>query len=161
MIVASGFAVAPDYETKAYNATMLRRDGYLLFLGAILLAACSQKGEQVYRTWVGPERSNMVIVTLHLGNEVGDVTIRERTLPRSRYGTIELVPGKYTVHEEDGVSIGFAIRPMLVDTSKARAAGELVLGHTYILRAGKSEQSGERAMWIEDVRSGEVFIDTR
>jgi hypothetical protein len=140
---------------------MHRPGNCLLILCAVLLAACSQKGEQVYRTWVGPERANMVIVTLRLGSDVGDLTMRERQLPRSRYGTIELAPGKYTVHEEDGAHIGFTIRPMLVDESKARGAGELVLGHAYVLRAGKSAQSGQRALWIEDARSGEVFIDTR
>lgn len=140
----------------------MRRPGhYLLILCAVLVAACSQKGEQVYRTWVGPERANMVIVTLQLGTEVGDITLRERTLPRSRYGTIQLAPGKYTLREEDRASIAFTIRPILVDTARARAYGELVLGHTYVLHAGKSAQSGERALWIEDARNGEVFIDTR
>jgi hypothetical protein len=29
------------------------------------------------------------------------------------------------------------------------------------LHAGKSKESGERALWIVDARSGDVFIDTR
>jgi hypothetical protein len=132
-----------------------------LLLCLVTAAACSKKGEQVYRTWVGPERANMVIVTLQIGGDVGDMTLRERSLPRSRYGTIEFAPGKYTLYEEDGASVDFTIRPMLIDAAKARAAGELVLGHTYVLHAGKSPDSGDRALWIEDVRSGEVFIDTR
>ena len=103
----------------------------------------------------------MAIVTLHLGDDVRDVTIRERVLPRSEYGTILLVPGKYTLHERDGASIGITIRPVLINSEHARAKGELILGHTYILHAGKSAASGERALWIEDARSGEVFIDTR
>ena len=127
----------------------------------LLLAACAEKGDNVYRTWVGPDRSNMAIVTLQLGDDVRDVTIRERVLPRSEYGTILLVPGKYTLYERDGASMGITIRPMLINSEQARAKGELVLGHTYILHAGKSAESGERALWIEDARSGEVFIDTR
>ena len=103
----------------------------------------------------------MVIVTLQLGIDVGDMTLRERSLPRSRYGTIELAPGKYTLREQGGASIDFTIRPMLIDGAKARAAGELVLGHTYVLHAGKSPKSGDRALWIADARSGDVFIDTR
>jgi hypothetical protein len=141
---------------------MMRRSGnYLLIFCVVLAVGCSQKGEQVYRTWDGPERSNMVIVTLRLGSEIGDVSLRDTKLARSQYGSIELTPGNYTMHEEGDASIGFTIRPMLIDTSKARAAGELVLGHTYVLRGGKSEQSGGRALWIEDARSGEIFIDTR
>jgi len=127
----------------------------------LLLSACSEQGENVYRTWVGPDRSNMAIVTLRLGEDVRDVTIRERVLPRSEYGTILLVPGQYTLYEHDGASIGMNIRPMLVDVETARANGELILGHAYVLRAGKSKQTGERALWIEDARSGEVFVDRR
>ena len=103
----------------------------------------------------------MAVVTLNLGDDVRDVTIRERALPRSEYGTILLVPGQYTLHERDDASIAITIRPVLVNTEQARANGELILGHTYTLRAGKSADSGERALWIEDARSGDVFIDTR
>ncbi len=131
----------------------------ILIVFALALTACAEKGENVYRTWVGPDRSNMAIVTLQLGPDVKDVTIRERKLPRSEYGTILLVPGKYTLHERDDANIGIVIRPILVDASKARARGELILGHTYVLHAGKSD--GKRALWIEDARNGEVFIDTR
>lgn len=131
----------------------------MLILAAVVLAGCAEKGDNVYRTWVGPDRSNMAIVTLQLGPDVRDVTIRERELPRSEYGTIQLVPGKYTLFERDDANIGITIRPILVDASKARANGELILGHTYVLHAGKSD--GKRALWIEDARSGEVFVDTR
>jgi len=131
----------------------------MLILAAVVLAGCAEKGDNVYRTWVGPDRSNMAIVTLQLGPDVRDVTIRERELPRSEYGTIQLVPGKYTLFERDDANIGITIRPILVDVSKARANGELILGHTYVLHAGKSD--GKRALWIEDARSGEVFVDTR
>ncbi len=127
----------------------------------LLLSACAEKGDNVYRTWVGPDRPTMAIVTLQLGDDVRDVTIRERVLPRSDYGTILLVPGQYTLYERDAASIGITIRPMLINSEQARARGELILGHTYILHAGKSGESGERALWIEDARSGEVFIDTR
>lgn len=126
----------------------------------LLLAACAEKGDNVYRTWVGPDRPNMAIVTLRLGDEVRDVTIRERVLPRSDYGTILLVPGQYTLHEQDNASIAISIPPVLINTEQARARGELILGHTYILRAGKSD-SGNRALWVEDARSGDIFIDTR
>lgn len=131
----------------------------ILILTAATLAGCAEKGENVYRTWVGPDRSNMAIVTLQFGPDVKNVTIRERELPRSEYGTIQLVPGKYTLFERDDANIGITIRPVLVDASKARARGELILGHTYVLHAGKSE--GKRALWIEDARTGDVFIDTR
>jgi hypothetical protein len=141
----------------------MRRMSYkktlMFILAAAVLAACAEKGEKIYRTWVGPDRSNMAIVTLQLGPDVKDVTIRERELPRSEYGTILLVPGKYTLFERDDASIGITIRPVLIDASKARAHGELILGHAYVLHAGKSD--GKRALWIEDARSGEVFIDTR
>ena len=133
----------------------------LIALLGLLLSACSERGEDIYRTWVGPDRSNMAIVTLRLGEDVRDVTIRERVLPRSEYGTILLVPGQYTLYEDDGASIGINIRPMLVTVEKARANGELILGHTYVLRAGKSKETGERALWIEDARSDEVFVDRR
>jgi hypothetical protein len=138
---------------------MTKWNTLILVLGTLLLAACAEKGEKVYRTWVGPDRSNMAIVTLQLGKDVKDVTIRERELPRSEYGTILLVPGHYTLHERDDANIGITIRPVLVDATKARARGELILGHSYVLHAGKSD--GKRALWIEDARSGEVFIDTR
>lgn len=131
----------------------------MVILAATFLAACAEKGEKVYRTWVGPDRSNMAIVTLQFGPDVRDVTIRDRELPRSEYGTILFVPGKYTLFERDDANIGITIRPVLIDASKARARGELILGHTYVLHAGKSD--GQRALWIEDARSGEVFIDTR
>ena len=140
---------------------MYRNIRLLLFVFVALFAACSGEGNQVYRTWVGPERSNMVIVTLQLGSGVGDVTLRERLLPRSKYGTIQLAPGMYTVHEEGEASISFTIRPIIVDAAKARAAGELVLGNTYVLQAGQSDRTGARSLWIEDARSGEVFVDTR
>lgn len=130
-------------------------------LFALLLSGCAEKGDRVYRTWVGPDRSSMAIVTLRLHEDVKDVTLRERVLPRSEYGTILLVPGNYTLYEHDGASIGITIRPALVNVEQARANGELILGHTYTLRAGKSKDSGDRALWIEDARSGEVFIDTR
>lgn len=133
----------------------------LIFLSVAVIASCAEKGTNVYRTWVGPERSEMAVVTLHLGTDVKDVTIRERELPRSEYGTLRLVPGKYTLHEKDDINIGFTIRPILVDAARARAHGELILGHTYTLHAGKSDETKERALWIEDARSGEVFIDTR
>ena len=133
----------------------------LIALLGLLLSACSERGEDIYRTWVGPDRSNMAIVTLRLAEDVRDVTIRESVLPRSEYGTILLVPGEYTLYEHDGASIGIRVRPMLVNVEKARANGELILGHTYVLRAGKSKETGERALWIEDARSGEVFIDRR
>lgn len=103
----------------------------------------------------------MSIVTLQLGTDVGDITLRERVLPRSRYGTIQFAPGKYTLHEEDEARIAFTIRPILIDATKARAVGELVLGHSYILHTGKSAQTGNRALYIEDAHSGEVFIDAR
>lgn len=138
---------------------MSYRTRLILVIGALVLAGCAEKGEKVYRTWVGPDRSNMAIVTLQLGRDVKDVTIRERELPRSEYGTILLVPGKYALYERDDANIGITIRPVLVDATKARARGELILGHTYVLHAGKSD--GRRALWIEDARSGEVFIDTR
>jgi hypothetical protein len=133
----------------------------LIVVLALLLSGCSERGESVYRTWVGPDRSNMAIVTLRLGDDVRDVTIRERVLSRSEYGTILLVPGQYTLYEQDGADIGITIRPVLVSAEQARANGELILGHTYALRAGKSKQSGKRALWIEDARSGDVIIDTR
>ena len=133
----------------------------LLVLFGFLLSGCAEKGDGVYRTWIGPDRSTMAIVTLRLGEEVKDVTLRERVLPRSEYGTILLVPGQYTLYEHDGASIGITIRPALVNLEKARAHGELILGHTYTLRAGKSKETGDRALWIEDARSGDVFIDTR
>jgi len=138
---------------------MSYRARLILIVGALAFAGCAEKGEKVYRTWVGPDRSNMAIVTLQLGPDVKDVTIRERELPRSEYGTILLVPGKYTLHERDDANIGITIRPVLIDATKARARSELILGHTYVLQAGKSD--GKRALWIEDARSGEVFIDTR
>lgn len=139
---------------------MIRNYASIAVLG-LLLSGCSERGENVYRTWVGPDRPNMSIVTLRLGDDVRDVTLRERVLPRSEYGTVLLVPGQYTLYEHDGASIGITIRPVLASTEQARANGELILGHTYELRAGKSKASGERALWIEDVRSGDVFIDTR
>lgn len=133
----------------------------VIALLALLLSACSERGENIYRTWVGPDKSNMAIVTLRLGDDIRDVTIRERVLPRSEYGTVLLVPGQYTLYEHDGASIGISIRPMLVNVEKARSNGELILGHTYVLRAGKSKETGDRALWIEDARSGAVFVDTR
>lgn len=139
--------------------TMSHRTRLILVVSALALAGCAEKGEKVYRSWVGPDRSNMAIVTLQLGDDVKDVTIRERELPRSEYGTILLVPGKYTLHERDDANIGIMVRPVLVDATRARARGELILGHTYVLHAGKAD--GKRALWIEDARSGEVFIDTR
>jgi hypothetical protein len=139
---------------------MMTKYAAIVLLG-LLLSACSERGENVYRTWVGPDRSNMAIVTLRLGEDVRDVTIRERVLPRSEYGTILLVPGQYTLYEHDGASIGISIRAKLVDVGTARANGELILGHAYVLRAGKSKETGERALWIEDARSGEVFVDRR
>ena len=139
---------------------MSKRFAVIVLLG-LLLAACAERGENVYRTWVGPDRSNMAIVTLRLGEDVKDVTVRERVLPRSEYGTVLLAPGKYTLYEEDGASVGINIRPAIVSLERARANGELILGHTYVLRAGKSTQTGNRALWIEDARSGEIFIDGR
>ncbi len=139
---------------------MTRKYAVIALLG-LLLAACAERGDGVYRSWVGPDRSSMAIVTLRLGEDVGDVTLRERVLPRSEYGTILLVPGQYTLYEHDGASIGIKISPALVSVEKAHANGELILGHTYILRAGKSRESGDRALWIEDARSGEVFVDRR
>ena len=139
---------------------MMPKYAVIAFLG-LLLSACSERGENIYRTWVGPDKSNMAIVTLRLGDDIRDVTIRERVLPRSEYGTILLVPGQYTLYEHDGASIGISIRPMLVNVEKARSNSELILGHTYVLRAGKSKESGDRALWIEDARSGAVFVDTR
>lgn len=133
----------------------------LILLPGFLLCGCAEKGEGVYRTWVGPDRSTMAIVTLRLGEDVKDVTLRDRVLPRSEYGTLLLVPGQYTLYEHDGASIGITIRPALINVEKARANGELILGHTYTLQAGKSKQSGDRALWIEDARSGDVFVDTR
>jgi len=130
-------------------------------LGVLLLAGCAEKGEQVYKTWIGPDRSSMAIVTLRLGPDVRDVTVRDRVLPRSEYGVVQLVPGKYTLTEKDGIAIGITIRPLLIDAETARARGELILGHTYTLHAGKSKSKGGRALWIEDARSGEIFIDTR
>jgi hypothetical protein len=141
-------------------AAMTPKYALIAVLG-LLLAACSERGENVYRTWVGPDRPNMAIVTLHLGDDVRDITLRDRVLPRSEYGTILLVPGQYTIHERDDASIGITIRPVLVNTEQARANSQLILGHAYTLRAGESESSGERALWIEDARSGDVFIDTR
>ena len=132
-----------------------------IIIAGLLLSACAEKGEGIYRSWVGPDRSNMAIVTLQLGDDVGDIIIRERALPRSEYGTLLLVPGNYVLYERDNASIGITIRPALVNTEQAKANGELILGHTYTLQAGKSKDSGERALWIEDARSGEVFIDTR
>lgn len=133
----------------------------VIALLALLLSACSERGENIYRTWVGPDKSNMAIVTLRLGDDIRDVTIRERVLPRSEYGTVLLVPGQYTLYEHDGASIGISIRPMLVNVERARSNGELILGHTYVLRAGKSKETGDRALWIEDARSGAVFVDAR
>jgi hypothetical protein len=49
----------------------------LIALLGLLLSACSERGEDIYRTWVGPDRSNMAIVTLRLAEDVRDVTIRE------------------------------------------------------------------------------------
>ena len=141
-------------------AAMMPRYAPIALLG-LLLCGCAEKGENVYRTWVGPDRPNMAVVTLRLGDDVRDVTVRDRVLPRSEYGTILLVPGHYTLYEHDGASIGITIRPVLINTEQARARGELILGHTYELRAGKSKESGERALWIADARSGDVFIDTR
>lgn len=151
--LASGIPIALIMRSMSYKTRLV------LILGAVVLAACAEKGEKVYRTWVGPDRSNMAIVTLQLGPDVKDVTIRERDLPRSEYGTLLLVPGKYTLFERDDANIGIVIRPVLIDATKARARSELILGHTYVLHAGKSD--GKRALWIEDARSGEVFIDTR
>mgnify|MGYP001824614991 FL=1 len=139
---------------------MMQKYALIALLG-LLLSACSERGENVYRTWVGPDRSSMAIVTLRLGEDVRDITIRERVLPRSEYGAILLVPGAYTLYEHDGANIGISISPMLINVEKARANGELIIGHTYVLRAGKSKETGERALWIEDARSGEVFIDRR
>jgi hypothetical protein len=129
--------------------------------GLLLLSACAEKGDGVYRSWVGPDKPNMAIVTLQLGEDVRDVTIRERTLARSDYGTILLLPGHYMLQEQDDTSIAITVSPVLVSLERARANGELILGHTYTLQAGKSKESGQRALWIEDARSGEVFIDTR
>ncbi len=141
-------------------AAMRAQFALILLLG-FLLSGCAEKGEGVYRTWVGPDRSTMAIVTLRLGEDVKDVTLRDRVLPRSEYGTLLLVPGQYTLYEHDGASIGITIRPALINVEKARANGELILGHTYTLQAGKSKESGDRALWIEDARSGDVFVDTR
>jgi len=141
--------------------TSMRQRYAVIALLGLLLSACAERGENVYRTWVGPDRSNMAIVTLRLGEDVRDVTVRERVLPRSEYGTVLLAPGQYTLYEEDGASIGINIRPAIVSLERARANGELILGHTYVLRAGKSKQTGERALWIEDARSGDVFVDRR
>ena len=82
-------------------------------------------------------------------------------MPRSDYGTILLAPGTYTRYEHDDASIAITIRPALVTMERARANGELIFGHTYTLRAGHSKDSGDRALWIEDARSGDVFIDAR
>lgn len=142
-------------------ATMKNLYAAIVVPGLLLLAGCAEKGDNVYRTWVGPDRSNMAIVTLELGDDVRDVTLRERTLPRSDYGTILLLPGHYVLQEKDGPSIAITINPVLVSVERARANGELILGHTYTLQAGKSKESGDRALWIEDARSGVVFIDTR
>ena len=126
---------------------------------ALILGGCAKKGTNVYRTWTGPDRDATTVVTLTLGPKVKDITLRDRELARSQYGTLLLVPGKYTLYERDEASIEFTIRPLVIDSAAARAAGELVLGHSYTLNAGKSD--GRRALWIEDSRSGEVFIDTR
>ena len=139
----------------------MRTSVALVVLSGFLLSGCEERGEGVYWTWVGPDRPSMAIVTLRLGDDVKDVTLRERVLARSEYGTILLVPGKYTLYEHDGASIGITTRPALVTVERARANGELILGHTYTLRAGKSKGSGERALWIEDARSGDAFIDAR
>lgn len=123
------------------------------------LVACAKKGDQVYRTWTGPDRASTSFVTLHLDSGVSDIVLRDRELARSEYGTVLLAPGTYTLHERDDATIEITIRPLVIDMAVAKKSGELVLGHTYTLHAGKSD--GARALWIEDSRSGEVFIDTR
>ena len=131
----------------------------LIVASALILGGCAEKGTKVYRTWTGPDRDPTTVVTMDLGSKVRDITIRERDLARSEYGTLLLVPGKYTIYERDEASIEFTIRPLVIDMAAARAAGELVLGHSYTLNAGKSD--GRRVLWIEDSRSGEIFVDTR
>jgi hypothetical protein len=56
---------------------MMQKYALIALLG-LLLSACAERGENIYRTWVGPDRSNMAIVTLRLAEDVRDVTIRER-----------------------------------------------------------------------------------
>ena len=131
----------------------------LLALLALVSSGCAKKGTGVYRTWTGPDKDITTVVTLNLDGGVGDITIRERELARSDYGTVLLVPGKFTIYEQDEASIEFVIRPMVIDMAVARAAGELVLGHSYTLNADRSD--GRRVLWIQDDRSGEIFIDTR
>ena len=138
---------------------MKTKAGLLLACCLVSMLACSQRGDGVYKTWTGPDRATMSVVTLKLGPGVKNVTLRERELRRSEYGSIQLAPGTYTLYERDEAAIGFTIRPLVIDAAVARAEGELVLGHTYTLHAGKSD--GERALWIEDARTGELFIDTR
>ena len=121
----------------------MRTNFALIALLGFLLSGCAERGEGIYRTWVGPDRPSMAIVTLRLGEDVKDVTLRERVLPRSEYGTILLAPGKYTLYEHDGASVGITIRPALISVERARANGELILGHTYTLRGGKSKDSGD------------------
>ena len=121
-----------------------------IFACLLLLSACAEKGDQVYKTWTGPDRANTSVVTLHLGPGVSDIVLLDRELPRAQYGTLLLAPGTYALQERDDATIEFTIRPLVVDTAVALAAGELVLGHTYTLHAGKS--GGVRALWIEDSR---------
>lgn len=132
----------------------------LLVLVAAAHAGCSRGGDKVYRGYLGPERPMMAVVTLHLGPGVRSVTLRERELDRSEYGTIVLAPGEYTIREADDASIVFRIQKNVIDEGRARSSGKLIIGHTYTLRAGKGDD-GDRALWIEDARSGEVFVDTR
>lgn len=135
------------------------RAATVLAICLVLLLACGKKGEQVYRTWTGADRASTSVVRLNLDTGVSDIVLRDRELPRSEYGTLLLAPGNYTLRERDDATIEITIRPLVIDMAVAKRAGELVLGHTYTLHAGKSD--GKRALWIEDSRSGEVFIDTR
>jgi hypothetical protein len=132
----------------------------LLVLVAVAMPGCSRSGDKVWRSYLGPERATMSVVTLGLGSGVRTVVIRERELDRSEYGTMVLAPGDYTLTEDDGASITFHIRRNVVDEATARHGGELILGHAYTLHAGKGSD-GERAFWIEDARTGQVFVDTR
>ena len=138
---------------------MLRRLAPAVALFALCIGGCAEEGTNAYRTWTGPDRDVTTVVTLNLGEGVGDIRIRDRDLARSEYGTVLLVPGKYTIYERDEASIEFVIRPLVIDMATARAAGELVLGHAYRLNAATSNK--RRVLWIEDSRSGEIFIDTR
>ena len=133
----------------------------LLVVLLFLPTACSDT-VHVYKMYGGPVRPEAELAIVDLGDSTTAAVVGNRSVSRTNYGRLALLPGEYTIRWACLYGVSVMIEPSGWAGGEGSGEVRLEAGHHYTTHCDRTTGWGyETFQWLKDDTTGTVVAGAR